>query len=169
MTATREPVVLPQGYTLTPIVTDAVQAQLVESRTWNAEQAANVVGVPGWKLGLPGPTMTYQNVESGDIDFVRDSVDRFASPLAASFTKWLMPRGTAVAWDYASRMRSDQKTTQEVITGYAAAQIITTDEARAWLGRPPMTATMAAGQTPAGTPELTPDQIENSQGGNVNA
>jgi phage portal protein BeeE len=99
---------------------------------------ANVVGVPGWKLGLPGPTMTYQNVESADIDFVRDSVDRYAQPLAEAFTKWLMPRGWSVAWDYAARMRADAKSTEEVITGYHAAGIIDTAEARRWINRPPL-------------------------------
>jgi HK97 family phage portal protein len=152
-------VILPRGVTLTPVVSDAVQAQLVESRQWNAQMAADVVGVPGWKLGLPGPTMTYQNVETADIDFVRDSVDRYARPLSESYTKWMMPRGTSVAWDYASRMRADQKTTAEVVTSYKAAGIITSDEARAVLGRPPMTATEQTGSTPAGVPELTPTTV----------
>jgi phage portal protein BeeE len=116
--------------------------------------AANVVGVPTWKLGLPGPTMTYQNIETADIDFVRDSVDRYAAPMAAAFTKWLMPAGTTVAWDYGARMRADAKSTQEVITGYTAAGVITTDEGRAWINRPPLAATTEPGSTPGGVPEL---------------
>jgi HK97 family phage portal protein len=159
LTSTREPVILPRGVTLTPVVSGAVQAQLVESRQWNAQMAANVVGVPGWKLGLPGPTMTYQNVETADIDFIRDSVDRYARPLSESFTKWLMPRGTSVVWDYASRMRADQTTTADVVTKYKTAGIITDDEARAVIGRPPMTATDKTGSTPAGVPELTPSTV----------
>ncbi len=154
MTSTREPVVLPRGFTLTPVVTDAVQAQLVESRQWNAQMAANVVGVPAWKLGLPGPSMTYQNIETADIDFVRDSVDRYAAPMSAAFTKWLMPAGTTVAWDYASRMRADAVSTQTVVTGYKAAGIITVDEGRAWINRPPLEATTEPGTTPGGVPEL---------------
>jgi hypothetical protein len=71
----------------------------------------------------------------------------------------MMPRGTSVAWDYASRMRADQKTTAEVVTSYKAAGIITSDEARAVLGRPPMTATEQTGSTPAGVPELTPTTV----------
>lgn len=154
MTNTREPVILPRGYQLTPVVTDAVQAQLVESRSWNAQMSANVVGVPTWKLGLPGPTMTYQNIETADIDFVRDAVDRYASPLSEAFTKWLMPAGTSVAWDYATRMRADAKSTMEIITGYLAKGVITVDEARAWINRPPLAATTTAGSTPGGVPEL---------------
>jgi HK97 family phage portal protein len=138
MTTTREPVVLPSGYTLTPVVSNAEQAQLVESRQWNAAAVAMMLGIPSYKLGLAGPSMTYQNIESADIEFVRDSVDRYGHPLSEAFTKWLMPRGTSVAWDYAGRMRADQKTTAEVLTTYTGAGVLTTDEARSVLGRAPL-------------------------------
>jgi HK97 family phage portal protein len=138
MTNTREPVVLPSGYVLTPVVTNAEQAQLVESRTWNASLVAMLLGIPSYKLGLQGPSMTYQNIESADIEFVRDSVDRYARPLSAAFSKWLLPRGTDVAWDYAGRMRSDTKTTAEVVGSLVASKLLTLDEGRAMIGRPPL-------------------------------
>lgn len=138
MTTTREPVVLPSGYVLTPIVSNADDAQLVESRTWNAQQVAMILGIPSYKLGLPGATMTYQNIESADIEFVRDSVDRYAGPLAAAFSQWLMPAGTTVEWDYAHRMRADQKTTADVLAVLVGSKVLTVDEARAWIGRPPL-------------------------------
>lgn len=138
---TREPIVFRNGTVLTPVVGNAQQAQLVEAREWNAQVVANAVGVPGWKLGLDGPTMTYQNVESGDIDFVRDSVDRYGRPLTEAIGKWLLPAGTELVWDYDSRMRADQKTTAEVLTTYVDAGVLTKDEARARLNRPPLPAT----------------------------
>jgi HK97 family phage portal protein len=159
MTSSREPVVLPSGYVLTPVVSNAEQAQLVESRTFNAEQAAMILGIPSYKLGLPGATMTYQNVETADIDFIRDSVTRYASPLAASFTKWLMPRGTDVRFDWTGRMRADQKSTAEVLTALTGADILTDDEARAVLGRPPLHKSTDAGTTPEDVPELTPSEV----------
>jgi phage portal protein BeeE len=159
MTSTREPVILPTGYVLTPLVSNAEQAQLVQSRQWDAALVAMLLGIPAWKLGLSGPQMTYQNVETADIDFVRDSVDRWARPLSESFTKWLMPRGTSVAWNYAGRMRADQRTTEEVLTGYVGAGIVAVDEARAMIGRPPLASIEAEGTTPAGTPELTPQEV----------
>ena len=162
MTSTREPVVLPQGYLLTPVVSNAEQAQLVESRTWNAELVAMLLGIPPWKLGLAGPTMTYANVETADIDFVRDSADRYGRPLSESFGKWLMPRGTSVVFDYADRMRADQRTTADVLTAYVGAEILTRDEARTVLGRPPLPADdepEPEGTTPEGVPELTPTDV----------
>jgi HK97 family phage portal protein len=159
MTTTREPVVLPMGYVLTPVVSNAEQAQLVESRQWNAAAVAMMLGIPSYKLGLAGPSMTYQNIESADIEFVRDSVDRYAHPLSESFSKWLMPRGTTVAWDYAGRMRADQSTLSTVLTTYTGAGVLTIDEARAMIGRAPLPA--AAGEpAPAPEPEPTaPDQL----------
>lgn len=160
MTSTREPVILPMGYLLTPVVSNAEQSQLVESRTWNAQLVAMLLGIPAWKLGLAGPTMTYQNVETADIDFIRDSADRYGRPLIESFTKWLMPNGTTVVFDYADRMRADQRTTADVLKIYTDAGIITDDEARAVIGRPPLAATdEPGGTTPEGTPELTPTDV----------
>jgi HK97 family phage portal protein len=150
----REPVVLPTGTIVTPIVGNAMQSQLVEARTWNAQMAANVVGVPGWKLGLDGPTMTYQNVETGDIDFVRDSVDRWGRPITEAYSKWMLPAGTELAWMYESRMRADLKTTSEVYIAYKNAGIMTDDEVRAKvLNLPPLPAQAA----PAGGPPNTAD------------
>jgi phage portal protein BeeE len=170
MTNTREPVILPAGYVLTPVVSNAETAQLVESRQWNAALVAMTLGIPNYKLGLAGPSMTYQNVEMADIEFVRDSVDRYAHPLSEGFTKWLLPRGTSLAWDYAGRMRADQGTTANVLTTYTGAGILTKDEARAAIGRPPLPEPEApeplALEAPK-PPELTPDQI--AEGGALDA
>jgi len=167
MTSTREPVVLPQGYVLSPIVSNAEQAQLVESRTWNAQAVAMMLGIPSYKLGLSGASMTYQNIESADIEFVRDSVDRYARPLSDAFAKWLMPRGTSVAWDYAGRMRADAQQTATVLQTLVGAGVLTKDEARAMIGRPPLPepepqpAPVAPPDEPAtGAPDhLTPSEV----------
>lgn len=159
MTSDREPVVLPSGYVLTPIVSNAEQAQLVESRTWNAQAVAMMLGIPSYKLGLSGASMTYQNIESADIEFVRDSVDRYAGPLAQAFTKWLMPRGTSVAWDYSGRMRADAQATASVLSTLVGAKVLTVDEARAMIGRAPLDESVEETETPSGVPDLTPSEV----------
>lgn len=156
MTNSREPVVLPTGYVLTPIVSTAEAAQLVETRRWSAEMVAMLLGVPSWKLGLPGPTMTYQNVETADIDFVRDGVDRYSAPITAAFSKFLMPAGTQVRFDWTSRQRADATTTANTLTAYVREGILSIDEARAVLGRPPIGTAADDNTTPEDVPELTP-------------
>lgn len=153
---TREPVIMPQGWTLEPVTSTAESQQLVEARTWNAQLAAMVLGIPAHMLGLQGPTMTYQNVESADIGWIRDTVSRWTDPIAGAFSKWLLPAGTELRWDFASRMRADVKTTAEVVSLLLASGAISLDEARAMLGRPPMEDSTTDGTTPAGVPELTP-------------
>jgi HK97 family phage portal protein len=156
----REPVILPNGTVVTPIVGNAMQSQLVEARTWNAQMVANVVGVPGWKLGLDGPTMTYQNVETGDIDFVRDSVDRWGRPITEAYSKWMLPGGTELAWMYDSRMRADQKTMAEVYGSYVRDGILTVDEVRAKLGYPPAPATASPTTGPTNTTGSVDDALD---------
>jgi phage portal protein BeeE len=156
MTNNREPVVLPTGYLLTPVVSNAEQSQLVESRQWSAEMVGMMLGIPSWKFSLPGPTMTYQNVETADIDFIRDGVDRYSAPIAAAFTKFLMPAGTQVRFDWTSRQRADARTTADTLTAYVAGGILSVDEARAVLGRPPMETHAEENTTPEDVPELTP-------------
>jgi hypothetical protein len=89
-------------------------------------------------------------------------VDRYGHPLSEAFTKWLMPRGTSVAWDYAGRMRADQKTTAEVLTTYTGAGVLTTDEARAVLGRGPRPATLEP--TPPEDDPAPPDDVTDDPG-----
>jgi HK97 family phage portal protein len=159
LTQTREPLVLPAGYVLTPVVSNAEQAQLVESRTWDATLVAELVGVPYWMLGLQGPSMTYLNVEQSDLSFIRDYVDRWAQPLAAGFTKWLLPNGTDVTWNWTSRSRLDSATTASVLQVYVAAGLLTKDEARAVMGRPPLAQNEQTGTTPEAVPELTSEEV----------
>jgi len=170
MTNTREPVIMPTGYTLTPVVSNAEQAQLVESRRWTAEMVAMMLGIPAWKLSLPGPTMTYQNVETADIDYVRDGVDRYSAPIAAAFSKLLMPAGTSVRFDWSSRQRADATTTANTLTAYVREGILTKDEARTVLGRPPLPPDTPENPAPdplppedsttaPGVPEITPASV----------
>jgi hypothetical protein len=74
------------------------------------------------------------------------------------FTDELMPRGVSVGWDYAGRLRSDQSTTSTVLSTYVSAGILSVDEARAAIGRPP---SPTPGPAPAPAPaELTPQVIQ---------
>jgi hypothetical protein len=58
-------------------------------------------------------------------------------------------------------MRADQSTTAKVLTTYTAAGILTKDEARAAIGRPPLPEPEAVPAPPT-PPELGPDQVVES-------
>ena len=159
LSVTGEPMALPPNVTVTPLAQDADRAQLVESRTWNAQLTAMLLGIPAYKLGLPGTSMTYSNVESVDIEWTRDSVDRWGQPIARCFSKYLLPRGQGLRFDWASRMRTDTGAQAQYLSAFTRAGIMTIDEARARVGLPPLMATLDQGTTPVGVPELTPQEV----------
>jgi phage portal protein BeeE len=156
LSRTGEPIAVPPGVTITPMAQEADKAQLVESRTWNAQLVAMALGIPPHMLGLPGSYNTYQNVESADIAFVRDTVDRWAQPIAASFTKTLLPAGNRLVFDWGSRMRTDLQSQADWATKLQGSGIMSIDEARATIGLPPVQASTQEGSTPEGVPELSP-------------
>lgn len=151
---TGEAVLLPAGASVTPLQSDAERQQLVQARTWNAQLAGMILGIPPHMLGLPGPTMTYQNVQSADVAYIRDVVTRWTDPIAATITKWLLPAGWEARPRWASRARTDLATQATTLEGLVAADIIDVDEARQALGYPPRAVATEAGTTPEGVPEL---------------
>jgi HK97 family phage portal protein len=161
MSQTGEPIALPPNVTVTPLVQDADRAQLVESRTWNAQMVAMVLGIPPHMFGLPGPSMTYQNITDADIAWVRDSVDRWAQPIRHAFSKHLLPRGQELRFDWGSRMRSSPNLAADYITKLTGAGVVTVDEGRQELGFGPMPQddTPREGTTPQGVPELVPSEV----------
>ena len=154
----REPLVLPATYTFTPVVSDADKQQLVDARRWDAQLAAIVLGIPAYKLGLPGTSMTYQNIEQADIAFVQDSVSRWGDPIQASVTKWLLPAGQMARFDYAGRMRHDAKQRAEIMQAEISAGLLTSDEGRQMLDRPKLPKT----PVPPQLQQLTGDEVLNN-------
>lgn len=145
----REPIVLPNGTEIKPVVGNAQNAQMVEARQWSAQQTAWILGVPGWKMGLPGATMTYQNVETADIDFTRDCVDRWGRPITDAVTKWLLQRGVDLEWDYDDRLRSDAQGKAKVTKTLIDAGVLEAGtEGRARYNLPPRPERTAPGAAP---------------------
>lgn len=151
---TGEPIIIPATATVTPLQSDAQSQQLVEARKWNAQLAAMILGIPSHMIGLEGPAMTYQNVETADIGWIKDSVSRWAAPIEARISKDLLPRGVRARFDWASRLRTDQKTQTEVVTSLTGSGVWSIDEGRQAIGYPPAVAAVESGSTPEGTPEL---------------
>lgn len=135
-----EAAVLPAGAVVTPLQSDADKQQLVQARTWNAQLSAMILRIPPHMLGLPGPSMTYQNVQSADVAFIRDVATRWSDPMTYALSKWLMPAGVEVLPRWAARARTDLATQVATLAQAVAGGILTADEARQELGYPPMPA-----------------------------
>lgn len=159
MVETGEATIIPNGAQVVPLQSDAQRQQLVEARTWNATLAAMVLGIPPHKLGLEGPSMTYQNVETAEIAWQRDTVDRWVQPITAAMSKWLMPAGVDVHADYLSRLRLDSAAQAQYLTLLVGGGIVDVDEARQMLQYPPRSAALVGGSTPVGVPNLTAEEL----------
>lgn len=162
LTETGEALLLPTGATITPLQSNAESQQLVQARTWNAQLSAMVLGIPAHKLNLPGTTMTYQNVQSEDVAFIRDVVTRWTDPITEALSKWLMPAGTVVKPRWAARARTDRPTQVATLAQASAAGFVTIDEARQELGYPPLPAEPAPEPPPPPAPvadELVPEEV----------
>lgn len=159
MTDTGEAMLLPADATVTPLQSDAQRQQLVEARTWNVQLVSIMLGIPAHKYSLPGPTMTYENVETADIAWVRDTVDRWAQPITRAITKQLLPRKVEARWAWASRMRTDSKTQFETAGGAVTSGLLTVDEGRQMINYPPAAMSAGAGSTPVGVPNLGAQEV----------
>lgn len=159
LTTTGEAIIIPASATVTPLQSDAQAQQLVEARTWNAQLQAIMLGIPTHMVGLPGPSMTYQNVETADIGWIKDSVSRWAQPVESTVGKVLLPRGQRARFDWAGRLRTDQKTQVEVVTQYVAGGVWSVDEGRQAIGYPPAVQSVEVGSTPVGVPELGAKEV----------
>jgi phage portal protein BeeE len=153
MMDTGEAVLLPANVTVTPLQSDAERQQLVEARKWNAQLAAMVLGIPSTYLGLEGPTMTYTNVESIDVGFIRDAVTRWSDPITATLSARMLPAGWEAKPRWAARARTDTETQARFIVALVQAGVWTVDEGRRAMGMPPMP---DGDNDPAGKPAPVP-------------
>jgi phage portal protein, HK97 family len=133
-----EPLVIPATFTFTPVVSDADKQQLVEARKWDAQMVAMMLGIPPYKLGLEGTSMTYQNVEQGEIAFVTDVLRRYSDPIERAVARQLLQPGTEARFDFSERLRVDAKTRAEVDEIDIRAGIRTVEEVRRDRDLPPL-------------------------------
>jgi HK97 family phage portal protein len=134
-----EPVVLPEPTTkFVPLVTDADKAQLVEARQWNASLVAMMLPIHPSLLGLEGPSMTYSNMESESLRFIKTTVMRLLVPLEQQFSRQCIPSTQRVMFDPTALLRPDSKTRFETYKLGLDGGWLTVDEVREREGLPPM-------------------------------
>lgn len=107
------------GLTFSPLSMPLADAQFVEQRQLSTAEIARVFRLPPWMLGAPsGDSMTYSNVESQAMAFVRFSLAPWLTCLeqALSADRDLMPSTTFAEFLVDALLRGDSKTRAEVYT-----------------------------------------------------
>lgn len=137
----REPVVMGNGWDYTPITINPEESQFLSTQKYTGAQVCGLFGVQPELVGeaSEGSSITYANVESRSIDFMKFGLSGWIH----RWERWLgelIPRGQYVKLDARGLLQSDTLTWYQAIHMLVAARIITQDEARAiLLELPPLT------------------------------
>jgi HK97 family phage portal protein len=124
--------VLGNGINFTPTYLNPKDAQFIEAQGWNVQQVARLFGIPATLMlaSVDGNSMTYTNIESEFIGFVRFTLQNYIVEMESALSS-ILPRGLEAKIDTAQLLKSD------TLTRYQAHAIaiqngwMTTDEVRA--------------------------------------
>lgn len=125
----------------TPLGMTAADAQLLESRKFQAEEIARFFHIPPHKLGMLDRA-TFSNVEQQQIDYVTGVLATLAGRIESAIEATLLrPQERAthyVDFDFANLLRGDLKTVTEAAARLVLAAVATPNEVRRWLRLPPI-------------------------------
>lgn len=160
----REPVILPNGTQVIPLAWSPTDTQLIEARKLTLQDVANMFNLDGYWLGAPVAGMTYRTAGPQYQTMLRTSLEPVLVDFEATWSDKWFPRGTTVHFKRSKLLVEDLPTTALAMVQLTGADILTVDEARAELGRPPLEHVTAGSQSGAGTTttppaEAPPDQI----------
>lgn len=128
--------VLGDGLHYEPMTAKAVDSQLIEQLKWTAEVICSTYHVPPYKIGM-GQMPTYNNVQALNIEYYSQCLQALIEAIEACLDEGLGLDGVAIGTevDTDNLLRMDSVTQMEVLD--KGKNLLTPDEARAALGRPP--------------------------------
>ena len=137
----REPVVMGGGWDYKQIQINPDESQFLETQKYTGSAICGFFGVPPELVGeaSEGSAITYANVESRSIDFLKFGLAGWVRRVE----KWLTgltPRGQYVKLDTSQLLRTDLLTQYQAMHLLVGSRIITQDEARAMQDWPALTA-----------------------------
>jgi HK97 family phage portal protein len=91
----------------TPVAYNAVDSQMVESRSFSLIETALMWGLPPSKLGANVGGGTYKNAEMEEVQARNDAVAPWTRLLEQAGSIELLPRGQTLQWDLAASLRTD--------------------------------------------------------------
>jgi len=134
----RKTAILTGGLRWQSIQISPEESQFLDSQRFTVQQIARVYGVPPELLGADsGNSMTYANVESRDLTFLKYALAPWIKRLEDSLTA-LMPRGTYCKFNTGSLLRTDLKSRYESYAIALTNRFLTVDEVRELEDREPL-------------------------------
>jgi HK97 family phage portal protein len=128
------PAVVPPDVAIEQYAWSPADLLLLESRQFDAAMICGAFGVPPPLVGLPMPTqgLTYQTVEQAFDTYLRTELHPAGKRLTNALSTWL-PRGNWVEFDPGALLRPSLATAIDVAVKAIDAEMLTADEARAWV------------------------------------
>lgn len=134
----RKVAILSGGFTFTPISIAPEESQFIDTQRFTVAQIARVFGVPPELVGGDaGNSLTYANVESRALDFLRYSVQPWLVRLEVALSA-LLPRNQVVKFNPNALLRATTKERYEAHEIALRAGFLTVDEVRALEDLPPI-------------------------------
>ncbi|WP_063746276.1 phage portal protein [Streptomyces prunicolor] len=133
--------VLGNGVDYQPMLLSPADAQFLEVRQYDVTAVARLFGIPASKLlaEVNGNSMTYQNLEQANTDFIRDTLAAYLNEIEEALTS-LIPRGQEVRFNLDALLRADKQTRYATYSvGTGGKPFLTVNEARANEGLAPLT------------------------------
>lgn len=122
--------VLGNGLTYMPMYLNPKDAQFLENQAFGVQQVARLFGIPSQMLIVEsGSSMTYSNVESEQIAFIRYTLSQYYVEIEAAMSS-LLPRGTEARMNISGLLRADTLTRYQAHQIAIAAGFKTIDEVR---------------------------------------
>lgn len=122
---------LGNGMTYQPIMLNPEDAQFIENQAFAITDVARMFGIPANYLHaeIGGNSMTYQNMEDVDTQFVKYTLTGYLREIEEAFTD-LLPRGQRARFKLEGFLRADEKTRAEVYKYYKEMGVLTPEEIR---------------------------------------
>ena len=122
----------------TPIAIAPEESQFIETQRFTVAQIARVFGVPPEMVGSDaGNSLTYSNVESRALDFLRYSVQPWLIRLETALSG-VLPRDQFVRFNAGGLLRATTKDRYEAHEVALRAGFLTINEVRALEDLPPL-------------------------------
>lgn len=152
--------VLGNGLDYKPLLLSPKDAQFLESQNFSTAEIARLFGVPAHLINAEaaGSSMTYSNVESANIEFLRFTLSAYTREIEEALSS-LLPRGQEVRFNYDSLLRTDSLTRYQAHAIALTNGFLTKDEVRELENRSPLTADQMTQDTKT-TDGNTPPEVD---------
>lgn len=130
----REPAILPAGTQVIPLGWSPDDAQLTEARRMSLLDVANAFNLDGYYLGAPNANLVYQSPGANFSNLLRLSLEPVLKDFEDAWSMAWLPRGRRVRFERIQLTRDDFAATVTTLAEAVAADILTKEEARSYLG-----------------------------------